>query len=226
MKGQSVLTTLIPTFVFNKYTLFNTNDWEKSCVTDGLHWCQSSIRSNEYFSSLEQSPEGGKRRGLGRRGAISNTIPCNTREKKVCWAGRISAPSDTCVGTHASVGRGLLAFPHGSCWRANLTVLDPWNTKTVSNPEASSRFCGSGWWQRSVGFPPFQQAEEQMPPAATTHSVLALNQNSLRWDRRHYRFLLCKVWEGFLFLLFFFFFLSFPIGVEILPYLQILNTQV
>lgn len=48
-------------------------------------------------------------------------------------------------------------------------------------------------WQRSVGFPRFQQAEEQMPPTAATHSVLALNQNSLCWDRCHYRFLLCKV---------------------------------
>lgn len=224
MKGQSVLTTLIPTFVFNKYTLFNTNDWEKSCVTDGLHWCQSSIRSNEYFSSLEQSPEGGKRRGLGRRGAIGNTIPCNTREKKVCWAGRISAPSDTCVGTHASVGRGLLAFPHGSCWWANLTVLDPWNTKTVSNPEASSRFCGSGWWQGgSVVWDshvfnkrrsrclrlrlrtPFWLSTK-IPYVGTDATISSFYVKSEK--------------------VFCFCFLSFPIGVEILPYLQILNTQV
>lgn len=220
MKGQSVLTTLIPTFVFNKYMLFNTNDWEKSCVTNGLRWCQSSIRWNVKFSRAE--PRRGTRQGLGRR-AIGNTIPFNTVKRGLL--GCADFCSHRCLWWHTH-SWGSQCFPPSSAAEQMFWCL-------VMQHENSLEFRGVLWIgitltpaQRSVGFPHFQQAEEELPPVVATHSISAVHQNSLLLDTCHYLFLLCKVWEDSFFS--FFKKKSFLISVEILPYtyLQILNTQV
>ena len=153
-------------------------------------------------------------------------------KKKVCWAGWVSAPGDTCVGTcghaHRS-GRGgllnllLLVSADEQTWQCSIPVMQNENSFDSRGIRLISPLFTSDW-----------DHIKTHSAVWDFHVFIKWRRCLLLWLRTQlwlstkipyvgiYASILCKVWEVFLF-----YFSSFPIGVETLyfSYLQILSTR-